>query len=80
MIASCVGGMDYRTERRALERGAHVVVGTPGRLRDHIERGSLDLSAAARRGAGRGRRDAGPRAFSEDLEFILSAAPPGAGR
>src|SRR5690606_2591287 len=42
-IATCVGGMDYRTERRALERGAHIVVGTPGRLRDHIERGSLDL-------------------------------------
>ncbi|MEJ2002952.1 MAG: DEAD/DEAH box helicase, partial [Maritimibacter sp.] len=44
MTASCVGGMDVRQERRALERGAHIVVGTPGRLRDHIERGSLDLS------------------------------------
>ncbi|MGL4281839.1 MAG: DEAD/DEAH box helicase, partial [Albidovulum sp.] len=44
-IATCVGGMDYRTERRALERGAQIVVGTPGRLRDHIERGGLDLSA-----------------------------------
>ena len=44
-IATCVGGMDYRGERRALERGAHIVVGTPGRLRDHIERGSLDLTA-----------------------------------
>lgn len=42
-IASCVGGMDMRTERRALEGGAHIVVGTPGRLRDHIERGSLNL-------------------------------------
>ena len=37
-IATCVGGMDYRTEKRALERGAHIVVGTPGRLRDNIER------------------------------------------
>ncbi len=36
--------MDYRTEKRALDRGAHIVVGTPGRLRDHIDRGSLDLS------------------------------------
>ena len=43
-IATCVGGMDYRTEKRALDRGAHIVVGTPGRLRDHIERNSLDLS------------------------------------
>ena len=43
-VASCVGGMDMRQERRTLERGAHIVVGTPGRLRDHIERGSLDMS------------------------------------
>ncbi|MBS0333094.1 MAG: DEAD/DEAH box helicase, partial [Proteobacteria bacterium] len=33
-VATCVGGMDPRAERRALEAGAHVVVGTPGRLRD----------------------------------------------
>eukprot|EP00873_Tetraselmis_striata_P010815 jgi/Tetstr1/431079/TSEL_020795.t1 len=44
-IATCVGGMDIRNERRALDRGAHLVVGTPGRLRDHITRGALDLSA-----------------------------------
>ncbi|MBC7676332.1 MAG: DEAD/DEAH box helicase, partial [Rhodoferax sp.] len=31
LIATCVGGMDYRTEKRALDRGAHIVVGTPGR-------------------------------------------------
>ena len=43
-VASCVGGMDMRDERRALERGAHIVVGTPGRLRDHILRGSLDMT------------------------------------
>ena len=42
-IASCVGGMDMRSERRTLDRGAHIVVGTPGRLRDHIERSSLDV-------------------------------------
>ncbi|MEP5013878.1 MAG: DEAD/DEAH box helicase, partial [Marinomonas sp.] len=38
-IASCVGGMDMRDERRALARGAHIVAATPGRLRDHIMRG-----------------------------------------
>ena len=32
-----------RDERRALARGAHVVVATPGRLRDHIMRGSINL-------------------------------------
>lgn len=73
-LASCVGGMDYRTERRALERGAHIVVGTPGRLRDHIERGSLDLSAcrAVVLDEADEMLDLG---FAEDLEFILSAAP-----
>ena len=40
-LATCVGGMDMRDERRALERGAHIVIGTPGRLADHIKRGSL---------------------------------------
>jgi ATP-dependent RNA helicase DeaD len=73
-IATCVGGMDYRTERRALERGAHIVVGTPGRLRDHIERGSLDLSGlrVAVLDEADEMLDLG---FREDLEFILSSAP-----
>lgn len=73
-IATCVGGMDYRTERRALQRGAHVVVGTPGRLRDHIERGSLDLSGlrACVLDEADEMLDLG---FREDLEFILSSAP-----
>ena len=42
----------------ALKRGVHVVVGTPGRVIDHLERGSLDLSRAALPGARRSRRDA----------------------
>jgi ATP-dependent RNA helicase DeaD len=54
-VVSCVGGMDVRREQRALAQGAHIVVGTPGRLRDHLERGKLDTSALARRGARRGR-------------------------
>ncbi len=73
-IATCVGGMDYRTEKRTLERGAHIVVGTPGRLRDHIERRSLDLSGlqAAVLDEADEMLDLG---FREDLEFILQAAP-----
>ena len=73
-IATCVGGMDYRTERRALERGAQIVVGTPGRLRDHIERGGLDLSAlrVAVLDEADEMLDLG---FREDLEFILGSAP-----
>ncbi len=73
-IATCVGGMDYRTEKRALERGAHIVVGTPGRLRDHIERGSLDITGlrAVVLDEADEMLDLG---FREDLEFILSEAP-----
>ncbi len=43
-IVSCVGGMDIRRERRLLSDGAHIVVGTPGRLRDHIDKGHFDTS------------------------------------
>jgi ATP-dependent RNA helicase DeaD len=72
--AAGVGGMDQRTERRALERGAHIVVGTPGRLRDHITRGALDMSAlrAVVLDEADEMLDLG---FREDLEFILAAAP-----
>ena len=38
------GGSDYRGQFRQLQRGVHVVVGTPGRVMDHMRRGSLDLS------------------------------------
>ena len=39
------GGSDYRGQFRQLQRGVHVVVGTPGRVMDHMRRGSLDLSS-----------------------------------
>ena len=73
-IATCVGGMDQRTERRALQQGAQIVVGTPGRLRDHIERNGFDASrlAAVVLDEADEMLDMG---FREDLEFILDAAP-----
>jgi ATP-dependent RNA helicase DeaD len=73
-IASCVGGMDPRAERKALQRGCHIVVGTPGRLRDHIERGALDMSGlrAVVLDEADEMLDFG---FREDLEFILDTAP-----
>ena len=73
-IATCVGGMDYRTERRALSFGAHIVVGTPGRLRDQIERGSLAMSLLHVAGLVEADEmlDLGG---AEDLEFILGSAP-----
>ena len=74
VLASCVGGMDMRDERRALARGAHVVVATPGRLRDHIQRGSLDMTAlrAVVLDEADEMLDLG---FREDLEFILGESP-----
>lgn len=74
VLASCVGGMDMRDERRALGRGAHIVVATPGRLRDHIMRGSIDLSSlrAVVLDEADEMLDLG---FREDLEFILGEAP-----
>src|SRR5690554_5906198 len=38
------GGQDFRGQLQGLKRGAHVVVGTPGRVMDHMRRGTLDLS------------------------------------
>lgn len=73
-IATCVGGMDPRAERRVLDRGAAIVVGTPGRLKDHLERGALDLSAlrAVVLDEADEMLDMG---FAEDLTIILDAAP-----
>src|SRR3954454_22428496 len=75
-IATCVGGMDASKERRALAQGAAIVVGTPGRLRDHLERGALDLSSlrVAVLDEADEMLDMG---FREDLEEILDATPQG---
>lgn len=75
-IVSCVGGMDARLERRKLSEGAHIVVGTPGRLRDHIERGGLNITGlvAVVLDEADEMLDLG---FREDLEFILEATPAG---
>ncbi|WP_087212849.1 DEAD/DEAH box helicase [Yoonia vestfoldensis] len=74
-LASCVGGMDFRDEKRSLERGAQIVVATPGRLRDHIMRSTIDLSdiKAVVLDEADEMLDLG---FREDLEFILDQAPP----
>ncbi|KIN65429.1 ATP-dependent rna helicase, dead/deah box family [Sulfitobacter noctilucae] len=74
IVTTCVGGMDQRTERRALDRGAHVVVATPGRLCDHIKRNNIDLSElqAVVLDEADEMLDLG---FRDELEFILSEAP-----
>ena len=73
-IVSCVGGMDPGRERRELSAGAHIVVGTPGRLRDHLERRALNVSSlkAAVLDEADEMLDMG---FREDLQFILETTP-----
>jgi ATP-dependent RNA helicase DeaD len=73
-VITCVGGMEPRAEVRQLKIGAHIVVGTPGRLRDHIERKRLDLAWIKTIVLDEADEmlDLG---FREDLEFILDATP-----
>jgi ATP-dependent RNA helicase DeaD len=73
-VVSCVGGMDPRREQRELAAGAHIVVGTPGRLCDHLRRGRLDVSQlkAVVLDEADEMLDLG---FREDMEFILKTTP-----
>jgi ATP-dependent RNA helicase DeaD len=68
------GGQDIRRQLRALERGADVVIATPGRALDHIRRKTLALGAvrAVVLDEADEMLDMG---FADDLEAILSAAP-----
>jgi ATP-dependent RNA helicase DeaD len=73
-IATCVGGMDASKERRNLRGGPAIVVGTPGRLRDHLERGALDLSGLI--GVVLDEADEMlDMGFRDDLEAILDTSP-----
>ena len=73
-VASCVCGMNVRQEQRNLAQGAHIVVGTPGRLRDHLERGSLVLDGlrAVVLDEADEMLDLG---FRDDIEQILDTTP-----
>ena len=68
------GGQGYGVQLSALRRGVHVVVGTPGRIMDHLEKGTLDLSELrfcvldeADEMLNMG--------FAEDVETILASTP-----
>jgi len=73
-VIACVGGMDVRREQRALAQGCHIVVGTPGRLCDHLERGALQTQAirVVILDEADEMLDMG---FRENLELILNATP-----
>ncbi|MFG0289562.1 MAG: DEAD/DEAH box helicase [Rhodopirellula sp. JB044] len=73
-VAAIYGGQDYEPQLKQLRRGVQVVVGTPGRVIDHVNRGTLDL----------GKLDCLVldeademlnMGFLEDVEFILEKSP-----
>ncbi len=70
-----VGGMPYREQRRLLERRADIIVATPGRLIDHLDRSWLDLSGIELLVLDEADRmlDMG---FLEPVEKIAAACPP----
>lgn len=73
-VAALFGGGSYRDQLRAIAHGARIVVGTPGRLVDHLERGRLDLSACTTLVLDEADEmlDMG---FAEELDKILAALP-----
>lgn len=73
-VVPIYGGQDYQVQFRALNRGVHVIVGTPGRVMDHMRRGSLNLDELQclvldeademlRMG------------FADDVDWVLTQAP-----
>ena len=73
-VLAVYGGQGYRDQLQGLRRGAHIVVGTPGRVMDHMNRGSLDLSNL--RALVLDEADEMLRmGFIDDVEWILSESP-----
>jgi ATP-independent RNA helicase DbpA len=73
-ILTVCGGVPFGPQLSSLAHGAHVVVGTPGRLLDHLRRGSLDLSALGTLVLDEADRmlDMG---FQEDINALIAATP-----
>jgi ATP-dependent RNA helicase DbpA len=74
-VLSLTGGQEVREQARALEKGAHLAVGTPGRLLDHLQRRNLKVHGVAMVVLDEADRmlDMG---FAEDVGKILKALPP----
>ena len=73
-VLTLCGGSTMRPQISSLEHGAHVVVGTPGRIMDHLQRASLDLSALDTLVLDEADRmlDMG---FYDDIAFVAKACP-----
>jgi ATP-dependent RNA helicase DeaD len=73
-VAAIYGGQDYEPQLKQLRRGAHVVVGTPGRVIDHVKRGTLDLSGIDTLVLDEADEMLN-MGFLEDVQFVLEQAP-----
>jgi ATP-dependent RNA helicase DbpA len=73
-ILTLCGGVPFGPQLGSLEHGAHIVVGTPGRILDHLRRGSLDLKSLSMLVLDEADRmlDMG---FQEDIGTIVAATP-----
>lgn len=70
------GGQNYSTQLRSLKRGSQVIVGTPGRILDHLDRGTLVLDKL--RAIVLDEADEMLRmGFIDDVQTIMDATPPG---
>lgn len=74
LVSSIYGGESYDRQFRDLKKGAHIVVGTPGRIMDHIERNTLKLDALKMLILDEADEMLN-MGFREDIEKILSFAP-----
>jgi ATP-dependent RNA helicase DeaD len=68
------GGQSYTPQIKGLKRGAHVVVGTPGRIMDHMKRGTLDLSGLSFLVLDEA-DEMLQMGFVDDIEWILEQTP-----
>ena len=74
-VVTLCGGVPLRGQRASLENGAHIVVGTPGRIMDHLERASLDLAGLKTLVLDEADRmlDMG---FMDDIRTVVRQTPP----
>lgn len=73
-VAAIYGGQDYEPQLRSLRRGVQVVVGTPGRVIDHVRRGSLSLDNLRTLVLDEADEMLN-MGFLEDVEFVLGQCP-----
>ncbi len=69
------GGQSYTPQLKGLKRGAHVVVGTPGRVMDHMKRGTLDLAGLSFLVLDEA-DEMLQMGFIDDIEWVLEQTPP----